>query len=58
MREEPERGSNSHDASLSPTQQREVIRYTLLLQREYLRLWGREITVSEVEQHLAGTRTL
>ena len=58
MADEPPRFSNWDEASLTPTERRDLILATLELARGYMDLYGRWPTVQDVEEHLTGKRSL
>ena len=58
MSEEPERGSNAKEASLEPTERRDLIKLTIEIARWTSETYGRWPTVMEVEAHLEGKRTI
>lgn len=55
---EPVRFGNADEATMEPTERRDLILATLAIARGYLDLWGRWPSVREIEEHLSGKRQL
>lgn len=58
MSADDDRGSPATEASLTPTERRDLILAVLVLQRAISETWGRWATVPEIEAYLNGTKTL
>ena len=56
MTDEPARGSQSAEASLTQTERRDLIKLTLELARWESETYGRFPTVQDVERHIEGQR--